>query len=142
MVPKHIIPDAVDQLFSSLPDAVRELAVCARRLLLTHIPNAIEFPDAKGRLIGYGYGAGYKDMVATLILSKVGVKIGLIQGASLADPASLMRGAGKVHRHIDIRTNAHLQRDEVRRLIEAGLNAWRQRSLDSKSGNSGKVKRS
>lgn len=125
---KLVIPGTVLQLFSTLPDAVQELAHSARQLVLATVPDAIEIPDAKAKVIGYGYGAGYKDMVATLILSKAGIKIGLVQGASLPDPASLLNGAGKVHRYIDVRTVEQLRRAESKQLIEGALNAWRRRS--------------
>jgi hypothetical protein len=114
--------------FATLPDPVQELAHSARRLVLATVPDAIEIPDAKAKLIGYGYGAGYKDMVATLILSKTGIKIGLVQGASLPDPASLLKGAGRVHRYIDVRTAEQLRRPEAQQLIAGALSAWRRRS--------------
>jgi hypothetical protein len=60
------------------------------------------------------------------------VKIGLVQGASLPDPAALLKGAGKVHRYIEIPTRDQLLRDEVRHLIEAALSSWRQRSQHAK----------
>jgi hypothetical protein len=40
-------------------------------------PGATETPDLQARLLGYSYGPGYKRTVATLILSKTGVKIGI-----------------------------------------------------------------
>lgn len=39
-------------------------------------------------------------MVATLILSRGGVKLGLARGSELPDPKHLLAGSGKVHRHI------------------------------------------
>jgi hypothetical protein len=125
---KPLVPSTVLQLFATLPDPVQELAHSARRLVLATVPDAIEIPDAKAKLIGYGYGAGYKDMVATLILSKTGIKIGLVQGASLPDPASLLKGAGRVHRYIDVRTAEQLRRPEAQQLIAGALSAWRRRS--------------
>jgi hypothetical protein len=60
-------------------------------------------------------------------LSKKSVKIGLGHGATLSDPSSLMKGAGKVHRHIELRTPEQLQRPEVKHLLEACLREWRRR---------------
>jgi hypothetical protein len=121
-------PRAILAIFATFPASVQKLARSARRLVLDSIPGATEIPDAKARLVGYGYGTGYKDIVATIILSKMGVKIGLAHGASLTDPAALLRGAGKIHRHIDIRSDEHLGRVEVKQLLEAAVNAWRRRS--------------
>jgi hypothetical protein len=131
---KAVIPSSVGELFAVRPAAVRDLALAARQLILGTLPGAIELADPKANLVGYGYGTGYKDLVATLILSKTGVKIGLVQGASLPDPASLLQGAGKVHRYVDIRTQEQLRRPEVLQLLEMGLSAWRERSATAKEG--------
>jgi|SRR5450432_3413202 hypothetical protein len=132
MPPRSVLPSAILRLFAMRPAPVQELALCARQLLLSALPEAIELPDAKANLVGYGYGTGYKDVVATLILSKVGVKIGLAQGACLPDPTLLLHGAGKVHRHIDIRAREQLRPAEVKQLVQAALSAYRRRSKESK----------
>jgi hypothetical protein len=131
MPSKSAVPSAFRELFVMLPAQVQELALSARQLVLTALPDAVELPDPKAHLVGYGYGTGYKDVVATLILSKTGVKIGLAHGASLPDPAALLRGAGKVHRHIDVRTQEQLRRAEVKQLLDAALSAWRRRTKEA-----------
>jgi hypothetical protein len=93
-----------------LPPPIQTLALSARLLLLTSFPGSTEIPDTKAKLVGFGYGGGYKDVVATLQLSKKSVKIGLAHGATLLDPSSLLKGAGKVHRHIEFRTLEQLRR--------------------------------
>jgi hypothetical protein len=134
MPSKAVMPSNVGELFASRPAAVHELALAARELILAALPGAIEVADPKANLVGYGYGSGYRDMVATLILSKTGVKIGLVQGASFPDPASLLRGAGKVHRYVDVRTQEQLRQPEVRQLLAIGLGAWRKRSAADEKG--------
>ncbi len=42
-------------------------------------------------------------------------------GARQADPAGLMEGAGKVHRHVKLRDRADLDRPELRDLMAAAL---------------------
>jgi hypothetical protein len=114
---------------------VQALALSARQLLQVSIPGAIEIPDTKAKLIGYGYGPGYKDVVATLLLSKKSVKIGLAGGASLSDPSSLLKGAGKVHRYIEPRKLEQLHQPEVKRLIDVCLSEWHRR-METKHGKS------
>jgi hypothetical protein len=99
----------------------------ARDLLLRTLPSIEETADARARIIGYGYGPGYQGMVATLILGKKGVKIGLLHGATLPDPEGLLAGAGRVHRHIPITTTSELKLPAVRELIRQALEAWRGR---------------
>lgn len=127
MTSKSTTPRAIRELLEAFPDPVQALAFSARQLLLISIPGATEIPDTKAKLVGYGYGHGYKDIVATLLLSKKGVKIGLAHGATLPDPCLLLRGSGKIHRYIEIRTPEQLERPEVRQLLEVGLREWRRR---------------
>lgn len=91
-------------------------------------PNAEESADLKARVIGYVYGPGYKGTVATLILSKTGVKIGIPYGATLPDPEGLLTGVGKVHRHIAITKATQLRTPATKAVLKAALNAWRTRT--------------
>ena len=83
--------------------------------------------DESARVIGYGYGPGYKGIVCTLILSKAGAKIGIAHGAALPDPKHLMQGKGKVHRHVPLRTIADLKQPGLTPLLKAALAAWKER---------------
>jgi len=120
-------PRTVDKLLTSYPADVQALASAARLLLSKWLPRVEERVDSSAPVIGYGNGPGYRGTVCTLILSKSGVKLGLVRGAELADPRGLLEGSGKVHRYIQLRAVADLQRAGVRQLVEAGYAAWRQR---------------
>ena len=74
---------------------------------------------------------GYKGCVCTLILSKTGVKLGIAYGAAMPDPKGLMRGAGKVHRHVALQNLADLKQPGVKALIKAALAAWKERTKAS-----------
>lgn len=118
----------VRHLFDALPSSTRLLALAARKIVLATLPDVVEVPDVKARIVGYGYGAGYNDMVATIILSKSGVKIGFVQGASLPDPSGLLEGTGKVHRYIALSEPSHVDHPAVKSLLRASLAACRPRS--------------
>ncbi len=120
--------DSVDELLRGYPAAVRETAGAARDLLTTVLPGIEEKADFSAKLIGYSYGPGYKGVVCTLILSKTGVKLGLFRGAELPDPKKLLAGEGKVHRHVQLRSPADLDRPGLKALLRAALKAWRARS--------------
>ncbi|HTS89912.1 MAG TPA: DUF1801 domain-containing protein [Gemmatimonadales bacterium] len=122
------LPAAVARLFGTLPPDTALLAERARALLVRALPKAIETVDTKGRLLGYSYGPGYKGVVATLLLSKQGAKIGLAHAAGLPDPENLLAGAGRVHRHIAFARPDDFQRPGIKRLIAATLAAWKSRS--------------
>lgn len=117
-----------DAFLATYADDVRELADAARKALAKALPGAAEGVDRPAKLLSYSYGPGYKGLVCTLLMSKTGVKLGIFRGSELPDPAGLMQGAGKVHRHVQLRTAADLERPELKRLLAAALAAFRARS--------------
>ena len=118
----------LDRLVATYPASTQALINATRAALLKAFPRAAESVDTKARLLAYSYGPGYKGTVATLILSKAGVKIGIPYGAELADPAGLLTGEGKVHRHVPIETAAQLKGSALEALLMAALSAWNARS--------------
>ena len=124
------VPSDVMHLLDALPSSTRSLAIAVRKVVLATLPDVVEMPDVKARVIGYGYGTGYKDMVASIILSKASVKLGLSKGASLPDPSGLLEGTGKVHRYIALSELSHVSRPEVTSLLRVSLAAWRERSAE------------
>jgi hypothetical protein len=107
---------------------IQKLIHAARDTLRVAFRGAIETADPQAHLLGYSYGSGYKGTVATLILSKTGVKIGIPYGSSLPDPAHLMAGEGKVHRHVAIKNAAELRAAELKELLQNALRAWEKRT--------------
>ena len=107
---------------------VRQLALAARALIADVCPKIDETVDAPAKMIAYSYGPGYKGMVCTLIMSKEGVKIGIVRGAELPDPRGLLRGAGKVHRHVPLKSPADLKRSGLKPLLASALAAWKNRN--------------
>jgi len=132
-MPDH---EEIDVFLASYPADVADLAHAARGLLEKTLPGVEETLDRSAKVIGFGYGPGYKGMVCALILSKAGVKIGLARGSELPDPKGLLRGAGKVHRHILLTSLADLKQPGLKPLIKAALSAWKARN--KAAGSSGK----
>lgn len=120
-------PDVATLLEPLRPD-VRALADRVRKLVLATLPRVTEIADRTARVIGYGYGPGYRDMVASIILSKQGVKLGLAEGARLPDPDGLLAGSDKVHRHIAFTEPRQVSQPAVKALLRAALAAWKARA--------------
>ncbi len=118
----------IESFLASYPAEVGELAHAARRLLGEALPGAEETLDQKARVIGFGYGPGYKGCVCTLIMSQKGVKVGIFRGSELPDPKGLMAGSGKVHRHVQLDKVADLKQPGLKPLIKAALAAWKERA--------------
>jgi hypothetical protein len=123
----------VDELLAGYPGVVQEIATAARAMLKGLLPDIQESADTAAKLIGYGYGPGYKHAVCNLILSQKEVKLGIVYGASLPDPRKLMTGAGKVHRHVPLRSPADSSRPGLKALLQAALEAQRARAAQAKS---------
>ena len=119
------IPREIDEFLDLYPVGVKETALAAREFVIRAVPKATETLDRSAKLIGYGYGPGYKDTICTLILSQRGVKLGVVRGASLPDPDGLLKGSGKVHRHVELRLPDQVRKPELRTLLENALLAWK-----------------
>jgi hypothetical protein len=117
----------VSKLLARYPDDVQALALEATRLIRRLLPDVEERADPTAGLIAFGSGPGYKGMVCTLLLSKTGVKVGLVRGSELDDPRGLLEGSGKVHRYIQMKSAADLRRPGVSALIRATYAGWRKR---------------
>jgi hypothetical protein len=122
----------IETLLQSSPSGVQALAHGARRLIRRLLPEIEERVDSSAPVIAYSYGPGYRGMVCTLILSKSGVKLGLVRGAELDDPRGLLQGSGKVHRYVQLHAPGDLRQAGVRQLIKAAHAAWQKRNEASR----------
>jgi hypothetical protein len=117
----------VTKLIRDLPPEAGAIARAVRRVILKALPGAVEAADPKARIIGYSYGPGYRGLIATIILSQRGVKLGIVRGAELPDPTGVLEGGGKVHRHIAFKRLRDVDRPAVPALLRAALAAWKHR---------------
>jgi hypothetical protein len=122
-----------DELLANYPEPVQATAHAARALVKSAFPRIEESVDVSAKLLGYGYGPGYKGALCTLILSKTGVKLGIVRGAELPDPKKLMAGEGKVHRHVQLRSPADVDKPGLKPLLRTALAAWRARTAEAPS---------
>lgn len=125
----------LDNLLELYPADVQSLARVARTFVLKVIPDAQETIDGSAPVIGYGYGTGYKGLICSLLLSKAGIKLGLAYGVHLPDPDHLLKGAGKVHRFVQIHAAGDLRKAGLRQLLKASRDAARTRLESKKAAN-------
>jgi len=107
------------QVLDNCAEPVRPLARAVFDELHRVFPAAVITADADG--IGFGTGPGYKHLVFTLLPYRKHVTIGFAHGTELPDPAGLLAGSGKVHRHVKIHTEDDLRRPELADLFAAAL---------------------
>jgi len=122
---------ALGMMIGQYGPEIQSLIHAATHMLRAAFNGATETFDPQAHVVGYSYGPGYKGLVATLILSKTGAKIGIPYASSLADAAHLLAGEGKVHRHVVIKNPAELKTPELKALREDALRAWKSRTSQS-----------
>jgi hypothetical protein len=123
--------DVADLLEPYSPE-VQKLALATRAFVLRLIPNAIETVDTKSKIIGFGFGSGYKDMICSLMPAKSWVTLGIGWGAELPDPQKLLEGSGKVHRHVKLKAESDLKTPALQAILKAGLQRWESRQGPAK----------
>ena len=127
-------PRSPAELLGAYPDHIRELAEAARRLVLRALPDAHESADATAPLLAYAYAPGNRGMVATNILSRTGVKLGVFEGVKLPDPRALLQGSGKLHRYVQLKTVADLKQPGIGALLKGAGRLCRTRLDAPKAG--------
>lgn len=123
----------VEDILSGFDEKTVMIAQELRGYLLKTIKGVMEIPDNSAKLIGYGFGTGYKDLICVIMLSKKGVKLGLNRGAELHDPKKLLTGSGKVHRYVEIKTIDEVKNPAVKDLINEALKAYQKSSITPKA---------
>src|SRR5271170_8124404 len=108
----------VDEVLASFGSEVRNLALATRAFVL-QIPDIIEQVDVKARIIGYGYGPKYADMVCVIMPTKAGVNLGIAYAMELPDPEKLLEGTGKLHRHVKLKSKSDLESAGLKSLLKA-----------------------
>ena len=116
-----------EDILSNYDVKVALLASQLRGFLIKELKDITEIPDPAAKMIAYGYGPGYSDMISTILLSKKGVKLGFYKGSELPDPAKLLTGTGKVHRFVEIRSQDDIKDPALKKLIGEAKSAYEKR---------------
>jgi hypothetical protein len=115
-------PRPTAALLRAYDPGVEELGLAARAMILEIFPNLnTEQVDNTARVIGFGYSAKYVDTVCVVMPTKEGITLGIGFGSELPDPAKLMEGTGKVHRHVKLKSIADLKNPALKDLLKSAL---------------------
>ena len=102
---------------------VSRLALAAREVVLEEAPEAIE-SIVKGYAVAIGFsftGKPLKDGFCHVVTYAGHVNLGFNRGALLPDPNRVLKGAGKLIRHVPIHSQRDLERPFVRRYLQAAI---------------------
>jgi hypothetical protein len=114
---------SLEDFIAAYSPEVRDLTLKARALVLAVIPDVIEQVDAPSKLIGYGFGLKYADLICVIMPLKSAVNLGFYRGTELPDPEGLLEGTGKRSRHVKIRSEAEIENPALRALLKAAVEA-------------------
>jgi hypothetical protein len=116
------------QFFAGYPESVAETCLALRGAIQAALPLAKEEVDKTGGVVGYSCGPGYAGLICTIIPSKAGVKLGIVNGATLADPDGLLEGSGKRHKYVRIADASAARQPSVSTLLQVALTACQVRT--------------
>jgi hypothetical protein len=84
--------DEAADLLAQYPPEVRNLAQASRAMVLRLVPGITEQVDVKARIIGYGYGPKYIDMVCMIMPTKAVGESGDCLCHGIVGPEETSRG--------------------------------------------------
>ncbi|MCT2584060.1 DUF1801 domain-containing protein [Actinophytocola gossypii] len=111
--------EPAETVLSTCAEDIRPLARTVFDRLHAALPEAVVTADADS--IGLGTGPGYRHLVFTVLPHSRHVTIGFARGVDLPDPAGVLAGSGKIHRHVKIHDEADLDRPELTALVAAAV---------------------
>ena len=119
------LPKELSDFLAGYDEAVRELALATRELVLRLVPDAVEVVLPRWKTISYGAprGRGKNTKFCAISPHKEWVNLQLHAGTALDDPRGLLEGTGKSMRHVKI--------DKPGRLRAAGLSGLVREAADA-----------
>ncbi len=98
---------------------VRRLATRTRALIRDIMPDVVEVPWTRQRVVGYGVGPRkMSEHFCYIAFHRNHVNLGFNYGSELPDPEGLLQGPGKLLRHVKISSPEDLSNPALRRLLE------------------------
>lgn len=111
--------EGFDEALAGSDGRVRDLAARTRALILSVMPNVVEVPWPRQRVIGYGVGPKkMSEHFCYVAVHGDHVNLGFNYGAELPDPEGLLQGPGKLMRHTQVNAPEDLSNPALRRLLE------------------------
>jgi Domain of unknown function (DU1801) len=110
------------RLLSSYSEVIRKLALAARKLILEEAPEASEFVYQVYTIADhFSFTDRPSDAFVFTTIHANWVNLGFNFGSALADPDGLLRGEGKLIRHVRIARAPDLDARGVRELVRAAI---------------------
>lgn len=95
-----------------------------REIILRNLPRITEQLDIPAKMIAYGYGQKYVDLICVIIPSKKGVKLGFNRGIDLMSKSGLLKGSGKISRYAEMKVGESINESELKKIICAAYELY------------------
>lgn len=111
----------IEQFFANYDPKVQEICLYLRKVVLELLPEMEEILFEGWKNVSYGTGAsrGDKDLIIYIAPFKDSVNLGFYRGANLPDEKKLLKGTGKLLRHIKLKSITDYKLDDLKSLIIA-----------------------
>jgi hypothetical protein len=121
-------PTAEMQLEAFLDKYEPEIAALARAALMkmqARLPGAqrLVYDNYNALAIGFGPSERASEAIFSIAVYPRWVSLFFLHGAGLRDAAGVLRGSGKLARHVVLKSAEDLDRPEIRELMAAALEA-------------------
>lgn len=114
--------DELNEILANFDPAVQAIARAARDLVFDVLPQTVEVPWLKQKIIGYGTGPKKQtEHFAYIAPFKNRVNFGFMYGAELPDPTNLLEGTGKLLRHVKLNSVDDVQNPNLRAILEFAI---------------------
>jgi hypothetical protein len=113
----------LDAFLDKYSPAIAALARACLAKMRTRLPGAVQlvYDNYNALVIGFGPSERASEAVFSIALYPRWVTLFFLQGAGLPDPEHLLRGSGKVVRHIVLASAADLDQPAVQDLMATAL---------------------
>jgi hypothetical protein len=116
--------DELEGFIAKFSEPMQEMIRACRTRMGTRFPDAVQlvYDNYNFLVIGFGPSPRASEAIFSLAAHRRGVNLCFLQHApELPDPASILRGSGKVVRNIALASARDLDNDDVVALVEAAL---------------------
>jgi hypothetical protein len=119
-------PKVIEFLSQYSPEVLNH-ALLLREILLKQLPGITEQADLPAKMVAYGYGQKYTELICVIIPSKKGLKLGFNRGIDLPDPDKILEGSAKISRYVVINSEEQIKSAAINQLLKAALLAYKER---------------
>ena len=109
----------MDEFLGQFRPRVRELTLQTHQLILDSIQDIQVFVDSPSRIIAYGFGRRYSDLIFSIAPYTAYLNVIFARGTELPDPDLLLLGSGKHPRHVRIKAAEDIRRPGLVVLLKA-----------------------